>query len=383
MAIYLAFREIWHSRGRYLLISGVVALITTLVLFIAALGEGLGAGNREYLEKLDAELVAYQAKIDLNIAASRLGRSKLTQIRRVEGVAAVGQVGATTTGLIVPGQAEPLNISLVGVEPGAPGEPPVKEGRQLGRSRASEVIIERRIVERTGLRLGDTLVIKSIQGTQEELFSLEIVGVSDGRGLFLLPTIFVPYLTWDQVKPGTGNESSREFISNLIAVRLEDPAAWETMAQRIEEQVGDVEVVDRTTAYEATPGYTAQKSTLDTQQFFTFFIGILVVGGFFQIQTLQKVALIGMLKAVGISTATIALASITQIVAVNALGVAIGAIGSLLLSLTFPPSLPIIFTGQSLILTVSALLLIGPLGGIVSVFVLSRVEPLTALGLAQ
>ena len=56
-AIHLALSEIWRNRGRYLLFSGVVALITVLILFIAALGEGLGSGNREYLEKLNGELI--------------------------------------------------------------------------------------------------------------------------------------------------------------------------------------------------------------------------------------------------------------------------------------------------------------------------------------
>jgi uncharacterized membrane protein YqhA len=36
MAVYLAFKEVWHSKGRFLLIGLIVALITTLVLFIAA-----------------------------------------------------------------------------------------------------------------------------------------------------------------------------------------------------------------------------------------------------------------------------------------------------------------------------------------------------------
>ena len=86
MAFYLAFKEIWRSKGRYLLISGIVALITTLVLFIAALGEGLGAGNREYIEKLDAQLLVYQSNVDLSIGASRLGRGKMAQIRRIYGL---------------------------------------------------------------------------------------------------------------------------------------------------------------------------------------------------------------------------------------------------------------------------------------------------------
>ena len=46
---YLAVKEVWRNRGRFFLVSLVIALITLLVLFIAALGEGLGNGNREYI----------------------------------------------------------------------------------------------------------------------------------------------------------------------------------------------------------------------------------------------------------------------------------------------------------------------------------------------
>ena len=81
MALYLAIKEILHSRGRFLLIGLIVALITTLVLFIAALAEGLGSGNREYLEKLNGELIVYQENVDLSIAASRIGRTRVSEIR--------------------------------------------------------------------------------------------------------------------------------------------------------------------------------------------------------------------------------------------------------------------------------------------------------------
>jgi putative ABC transport system permease protein len=385
MAFYLAFKEMWHNRARYLLIGIVVALVTTLVLFIAALAEGLASGNREFIEKLDAELLVYQADVDLSISSSRLGRSKLIQIRRVPGVAAVGQIATSSTTILLPDGEEPLDVSLLGVEPGAPGEPPVLSGRQLGRNRASEAIIDQRVVDRTGLKAGDTITIKSIQGTEEEFFDLLVAGTTDGRGFILQPTLIVPYLTWDQVRPRGSGEvgNSSEFVSNLVAVKLVDPEAWREVVAQLESLVPDIEVVDRKTAYESTPGYSEQKSTLDTQRYFTLFIGILVVGGFFQIQTLQKVAQIGMLKAIGTSTWTIALAAIGQIVAINALGVAVGAIGSLLLSLTFPPTLPIVFTGDAVGSAVASLLIIGPVGGMVSVWMLLRVEPLTALGLAQ
>ena len=110
---------------------------------------------------------------------------------------------------------------------------------------------------------------------------------------------------------------------------------------------------------------------------------MLVIGGFFQIQTLQKIAQIGMLKAIGTTNGIVALAAVTQIVTVNTIGVLIGVAGSLLLSLTFPVEVPIVFTAQAVIPAVLSLLIIGPLGGMVSVWALTRVEPLRALGLAQ
>lgn len=386
LAIYLAFKEVWYNKGRYLLISGIVALITTLVLFIAALAEGLGSGNREYIQKLEGELIVYQANVDLSIQASRIGRSRLNDIRRVAGVAEIGQISTATAAIEMPG-FETLDVAILGVEPGYPGEPAVVRGQQLGRDRANEAILDKRVVDRLPLDVGDTVTIKAIQGTEEELFDLLVVGVTDGRGYSLLPSVMMPYLTWEQIRPqsvnGGNGSSNAEFVGNIVSVKLETPDQLESVARRLEAEVGDIEVVDRKTAYESTPGYSAQQSTLDTQRYFTFFIGILVVGGFFQIQTLQKVAQVGMLKAIGVSSWSVGLAALVQITAVNAFGVFLGALGSLALGATFPPTIPIVFTGSAIIAAVGALLVIGPVGGLVSVWLLLRVEPLRALGLAQ
>src|SRR5512146_1694378 len=101
ISAYLAVKEIWRNRGRFLLVSLVIALITLLVLFIAALGEGLGNGNREYISKLDAQLVVYQAKSDFLIQASRLGRNRLAAVRRVPGVSDAGMLGTASATLIL------------------------------------------------------------------------------------------------------------------------------------------------------------------------------------------------------------------------------------------------------------------------------------------
>ena len=356
-----------------------------LVLFVAALAEGLGSGNREYLEKLNADLIVYQSNVDLSVGASRLGVDRLSEVRRVPGVQTVGPIGTASAALILGDDRKPLNVALIGVEPGLPGEPPALKGEGLRSRRSKEAVIDRQTALRAGLEVGDTLTVKSIQDTKEQFYNLRVVGISDNRQFSLQPSVFVPISTWDEIRPqaAIGGNPDAEVVANVIGVQVANPAEAAAVAKQIERDVKDVVAVDRVTAYEATPGYSAQQSTLDTQGYFALLIGVLVIGGFFQILTLQKVAQIGMLKAIGASNLTVGLASIIQIIVVTVIGVFIGAVVTFLLSLSFPPTIPIVFAPSAVWTAVVSLLLIGPIGGLVSVRYSLKVEPLTALGLAS
>jgi putative ABC transport system permease protein len=383
LPVYLALREFWRYRGRFFLVSLVIALITLLVLFIAALGEGLGNGNREYLSKLDADLIVYQDKADLLINASRINRDRVAAVRRVEGVAKAGSIAVANATITQLESGKELKVALLGVDPGEPGEPLVVEGSQLSRPNVNEVIIDRNTFLRTGLKVGDDLIIRVTQGTKDQLYSLMVVGVSDGQQYSLQPAIFTPYFNWDQVRPKSEAEVNRtEAVVNIIAVKLVDPTMAETMKAHLESEVGNIQAVPIPQAIEAVPGYTAQQSTINTQGVFTLLIGLLVIGGFFQIQILQKVPQIGVLKAIGTPNQLVGAAVVTQIILVTTIGVAIGAAGTLLLSLFFPPTIPIVFNGRASLLAIVALLMIGPIGGLVSVRYAARIEPLKALGLS-
>ena len=146
---YLAWKEMWRNRGRFFLVSLVIALITLLVIFLAGLSEGLGAGNKEYLSKLGGELVIYQEQADLTVGASQLGRSIMNNIRRTEGVSVAGAIGTSAALINYEGAPLPESISLIGVEPGQPGEVPALQGEQLSSMRANEAIIGRNVAVRT------------------------------------------------------------------------------------------------------------------------------------------------------------------------------------------------------------------------------------------
>jgi putative ABC transport system permease protein len=384
MSLYLSFKEVWRNRGRFFLFSLVIALITILVLFIAALAQGLASANKQYIENLNAELLVFQKNVELSAATSRIGRSTINDIQRIEGVQAAGAVGFSSATVVFNDGRRNLNISLIGVEAGKPGAPPIQQGKDLVIDRGSEAIVDQNAVNRAGVRLGDTLRIKTIQGTQEKFYELRVVGITGPRQYLFQPSIFVPYRTWDEIRPqATGGSGLVELTSNVIAVKLNNPDEINVMKNRIHDNVNNVEVADLKTAIEAIPGYAVQQSTLNTQQFFTLLIGILVIGGFFQIQMLQKIPQIGVLKAIGASNLTVAAAVVIQIVLVTTFGVILGSLVALGLALGLPPSVPFVFAGQSVALAIVALLLIGPLGGLVTVRLAISVEPLIALGLSS
>ena len=380
LSFYLALKEVIRNRGRFFLVSLVIALITLLVLFIAALGEGLANGNRQYVANLDAQLIVFLEKSDYIIASSRLEPNTARAVRRVDGVADAGPIYTSSTEIV--SLKEPLKVSMLAVEAGRPGMPAILEGRAFRGGEARETVIDRHVALRSGIKVGDELEIRSTQGVKDKFFRLKVVGMVAGQSYFFQPTIFVPPGTWEQYRPQSEADlNSDTAYPNIIAVKLHDPSQLEVVKARLLANVPNIEVTDIATTINNIPGYSAQQGTVQTQGFFTLLIGVLVIGGFFQIQILQKVPQIGVLKAIGSSNGVVGWAAVIQIVVVTAMGVAIGGGSTYLFSMGFPPTIPLVFNGTRSMIAIALLLFIGPLGGMVSIIYAVRIEPLKALRL--
>ncbi len=380
LAFYLAIKEIIRNRGRFLLVSLVIALITLLVLFIAALGEGLANGNRQYVANLDAQLIIFLEKSDYVISSSRLEKNTARAVRRVDGVADAGPIYTSSTEIV--SLPEPLKVSMIAAEAGQPGMPAIIEGKEFRSATAREAVIDRNVALRSGLKIGDEIQIRSTQGVEDKFFTLTVVGLVEGQSYFFQPTIFVPPTTWERVRPQSDADlNSDTAYPNIIAVRVTDPSQIEAVKARLIANVSNIEATDIESTINNIPGYSAQQGTVQTQGFFTLLIGVLVIGGFFQIQILQKVPQIGVLKAIGSSNAIVGWAAVIQIIVVTAIGVAIGGGLTYLSSLGFPPTIPLVFNGARSIIAIALLLFIGPLGGMVSIIYAVRIEPLKALRL--
>jgi len=102
--------------------------------------------------------------------------------------------------------------------------------------------------------------------------------------------------------------------------------------------------------------------------------------------TMQKVAQIGLLKALGAGSAYIFRQLLMQVLTVTVLGVAVSvplayATGAALGRL--PRTVPIAFTGDTFVVTSLLLVAAGIIGALFSVRQLARVDPIIALGQQQ
>lgn len=381
MSFYLAVKEMLRNKFRFIAIILTVALVTLLVLFLVAMSEGLTLSSSEYIKSVDAELFLFWDKADKSIASSSMGRPTLRSVAQVDGVEAVGPIGFSNATIVFTrgGVEERIDVALIGVEPGMPGAPDVTAGAELSDDRKKEVVVDQHVLDRVNLPVGSTITIEVLQGTEEKIYPLTVVGHTEGKK-YSLPSIFVPLPIWDRIRPQE-KIGGGDVIFNVAAVKLTTPDAAPQMIRSLEERVKGIEATDPVTTYQSAPGYTEMQTIMTMMQNFIMIVALLVIGGFFQIQALQKIPQIGMLKAIGASNRVVALTSLVQVMLAALIGMVIGGAGVLGLAAMMPPTVPIIFNGNKVLIGITTLFLIGPVSSFFSIRTLLKVEPLRALGL--
>ena len=100
-------------------------------------------------------------------------------------------------------------------------------------------------------------------------------------------------------------------------------------------KTSDLDIVTKTAAFNGSPGYAAETSTMTLIRGFLYVITAMILGAFFTVWTIQRRAEIGLQKALGASTRAVLLDALGQVLVVligaTAIGVAIGlALGALI-----------------------------------------------------
>lgn len=372
--MFLAVRELRFARARFAIMGSVVALIAVLMVLLSGLSVGLVDDGVSGLQKLPVTSFAFEENVPHDAAFSRslVPLSAVDSWAREPGVEDAAPFGNTLAnahsdrGLAV-------DLALFGVEPGSFVAPEPAQGQALG-SDPRGIVVSQTLADQ-GLRVGDTVTIDRI-GTE-----LQVVGVLDGQHTYgHVDVAYVPLGTWQEIKvgarPGDPVPSGARDEVTAVAIRADgdvDLAAGDVAA--------GTESMTRKQSYGASPGYTAETSTLQLIQVFLYAISALVVGAFFTVWTIQRRQEIAVMRAMGAPTGYLLRDSLTQslllLLASTGVGVAVGVGAGALIAGT---AMPFALSAPALVLAAALLVLLGVAGAAVAVARIVRVDPLTALG---
>jgi putative ABC transport system permease protein len=225
-----------------------------------------------------------------------------------------------------------------------------------------------------GVGVGDVIIVEQTGA------ELRVVGVMADQHTFGHVDIgYLPLRTWQEIRAGVreGDEVPARVYDEITAVAV--------LGEDVDLAAGDeaAGTTSMTTeeSFGASPGYTAETSTLQLIQGFLYAISALVVGAFFTVLTIQRRQEISVMRAMGASTRYLLRDSLVQSVILLSVSAAVGvglglAMGAVITSTAMPFALE---AGPIAVATAS-LLVLGVIGAAVAVARIVRVDPLTALG---
>ena len=361
----LAGAEIRRAKLRFGLLTGAVSLLIFLVLLLSTLSSALVGALVGALEGLNADGIVYADFARDNIAASRMDPSVVTSIASVDGVVAASAVATFTTAANLTGAQ--ADVQVFGFSPNAPGAP---QGLADGRlpTTAGEIAIDG-----GGATIGDVITLDPA-GT-----SLTVVGLLRGAQFNALPTMYTTLDTYAEAFALT-NPGLPFVPINAVAFDVADGADASAVAQRISSEIPDVTGYALDEAVALIPGIESISQSFGILVGLTFVIGIVVIGFFFLILTVQKLRPFTLLRAIGTSTPRLAATVASQIVLVVLLASLI-AVGLTLAAVQgLNTGLPVTVQPSLVLGAVVSVLIFSLLAGALSIRRIARIDPASAVG---
>ncbi|MEV6190549.1 ABC transporter permease [Streptomyces albidoflavus] len=372
--MFLALRDLRFARGRFALMGAVVALIAVLGVLLSGLASGLADAGISGLRGLPVTHLAFDEKATSEqFSRSTVEREDWQAWSEASGVERAEPFRNTLVNAQVTQgtkKGEQVNLAVFGMAPNSPLAPRPTQGAGLAEGGAG-IVITGEIAD-LGVKVGDVLTADKSE------VRLKVVGLVDETVSYgHIGIAYADLDTWRHLHYGLPGDLPEAASRKATAVALTLKAGADVAA--VEKATG-TRADTKESAFDASPGYTAESSTMALIKGFLYAISALVVGAFFTVWTVQRKAEIALMKALGAPTGYILRDALAQVVAVlvaaTALGTAVGlALGSAMIGKApFSLSAPAIATSSGL------LIVLGTVGAVVAVRRITAVDPLTALG---
>ncbi|MDY7102186.1 MAG: ABC transporter permease [Actinomycetota bacterium] len=364
----LALRELWRRPGRFAIAGGVLTFITLLLLFLGGLLDGLYLGSTGVLRAQEPALVVYADDARLSVIRSQLDAPTREAIEGVDGVEATYGIGVSLLAALPPGadagSDDVVDVAVIGYEGGVAG---VDDPPAAGEAYADSTL-------EGDVDVGDTLEIGP------ENVPVEVIGWVDDTSYLNQAGLWVEAATWREILAASIPAAAvGEDTFQVLTVEVAEGADADEVAAAIDDATGTTETVTTEEAILALPGVSQQTSTFNAIIGTTFFIAAVVTALFFALVTIERVALYGVLKAVGASSGQIAAGLAAQAVTVAVGSFLIGGALMLLAAQVLPDSIPLRLEVSRAVQSLGGLVLASVVGAAISFRRVIRIDPASAI----
>lgn len=356
--MFLAIKEILYTKGRYILIAGIIFLITYLVFFLAGLAYGLAIANRTSVDSWGAEGIVLSSSANKNLMASSLPESAYDQVDAQEKAPLV----AMATVVEKEGDSEKkIDTVFLGINKESFIAPEVTEGQPAKAD--NEVIADISVQKVYGLNIGDTIKVVSNGDTYK------ITGFTEKNQFNTSPVIFTSIKNAESLKYKTINENVPDILSAVVVNGI-------TNANQLPSDLQYVTIPDFISNI---PGYQPQILTFGLMIGMLVLIAAVVICIFMYVLTLQKKNVFGIMKAQGISAGVISRSVLFQTLILALAGVVAGLGVTILTSLSLPSQVPYLNSYPFFAAIGILLILMSLAGSLFSARSVSKIDPLEAL----
>lgn len=362
----LALTEMKRAKLRFGLLTAAVALLVFLIIFLSTLSGALLRAFTGAIESLPADGLVYSQASRANVQASRLAPDTVQQVAEVPGVAAAGSMAVLSANATVAG--EPDELQVIGVQPGSPSEP---EGLREGSfpRTATELALD---ASDTRASIGD--VVRVNGSSIDFVVTGRMVGTQFGTD-----TAWITRQGYESLLAEL-NPGLPAVPINAVAFAVEPGADPAAVATQVQQAIPGTQALDKQSAMDAIPGVESVGQTFGLLVGITFVIGVVVVGFFFLILTVQKLRTFTLLRATGSSTRALARSVVTQIAAVVLIASALATALAWAALQGLSTGLPVAIQPMTTLGVVAAVLLASLAAGLLSVRRIAALDPATAAG---
>lgn len=361
----LPLRELRRRPSRFAVATIVLAFLSTLLLFLGGLLDGLYLGSTGAIRAQRADVIVFSAASRDSFLRSRVPPLLRAAVSEVPGVEEVGGLGFVLLGARVPSSGALADVAVAGYELPPAGVPaPPADGEGIADSRLRD----------DGVQVGDTLLVGPAQTP------VRIVGFVDDTAYLLQSSVWVNLDTWRAVQRANRPDAAlADDVVQALVVRGEGD-----LAAAIDAATGGATnslTVDE--AVLALPGVEQQGSTFTQIITSTLVVVLAVVGLFFSLLTIERLALYGVLKAIGASDRRLFAGIVLQAVVVSVVAFVVGAVLVISASTQVPAAVPLQITPGRVVTTFVGIIVAAVLGSAVSLRRVLRVDPASAIGTAS